>query len=145
MDLTTKAQWHLDINNGLVPILETPDGTTIHESEVIMAFANNYGQNSGYNLWPHTSVVGDLDATIASGKMKLEMLKFSKINNGMWPALGSGFKDETKVQQLRDNLVEWEEFFTRNLNGADYLSGTNEPMMIDVFAYPIAERLVMLE
>ena len=39
MDLQKHAQWHLDFNGGLVPILETPTGRMIPESKIIMAFA----------------------------------------------------------------------------------------------------------
>jgi glutathione S-transferase len=35
LDLSKKTQWHLDINGGLVPILEFPDGTVILESKII--------------------------------------------------------------------------------------------------------------
>jgi hypothetical protein len=35
MDLNAKAQWHLDFNGGMVPILETTDGTLIKESAII--------------------------------------------------------------------------------------------------------------
>ena len=31
------------------------------------------------------------------------------------------------------------------MNGADYLSGTNEPMMIDIHAFVYGERLVLTE
>jgi len=31
-----KAAWHLEINGGLVPILETPQGDLIVESSIIM-------------------------------------------------------------------------------------------------------------
>ena len=43
MDLTNKAQWHLDINGGFIPLLETPDGTILYESAVVADFANNLG------------------------------------------------------------------------------------------------------
>ena len=39
MELDNKAQWHKDINGGLVPILETPKGDIVNESAVIMQFA----------------------------------------------------------------------------------------------------------
>lgn len=38
-----------------------------------------------------------------------------------------------------------EELFKRNKNGAPFLSGTENPMWIDIHVYPIAERMVMLE
>ena len=42
MNIGDKAQWHLDINKGMVPVLETPDGTIIIESAVISQFAADY-------------------------------------------------------------------------------------------------------
>ena len=42
-------------------------------------------------------------------------------------------------------LPEYEKFVTDNLNGSDYLSGTSEPMYIDIHIYPILERMVLLE
>jgi glutathione S-transferase len=35
MDLNQKAQWHLDFNGGMVPVLETPQGDLIKESAII--------------------------------------------------------------------------------------------------------------
>lgn len=35
MDLNQKAQWHLDFNGGMVPVLETPQGDLIKESGII--------------------------------------------------------------------------------------------------------------
>ena len=37
-----KAQWHLDFNGGLIPVLESPDGTLINESGFIAEFANEF-------------------------------------------------------------------------------------------------------
>lgn len=39
VDLSKKTPWHLAINGGLVPILELPDGTILHESKVLMDYA----------------------------------------------------------------------------------------------------------
>jgi len=39
VDLGKKTQWHLDINGGLVPIYEFPDGTQLLESKVLMDYA----------------------------------------------------------------------------------------------------------
>ena len=35
VDLRNKAQWHKDVNGGLIPVLETPQGDLIPESSVI--------------------------------------------------------------------------------------------------------------
>jgi len=60
-----KAQWHLDFNNGLVPILETPDGTMVNESAVISSFASEYAQpTDGVKLLPSEGKNGDLAAAM---------------------------------------------------------------------------------
>jgi len=64
VDLTNKAQWHLDINGGFIPILETPEGTTIHESAVVMDFAASYGGQNGIPVWPHEANPGTLNASM---------------------------------------------------------------------------------
>ena len=35
VDLNDKAQWHLDFNNGFIPVLETPAGDLIPESGIV--------------------------------------------------------------------------------------------------------------
>jgi glutathione S-transferase len=35
VDLRNKAKWHLDLNGGLIPVLESPDGTLVNESGFI--------------------------------------------------------------------------------------------------------------
>ena len=37
--MNEKRQWHKDINNGFVPILELPDGTLIRESGIVAEYA----------------------------------------------------------------------------------------------------------
>ena len=38
-----KATWHTQINGGLIPILELPNGEQIFESKVLMEYANEIG------------------------------------------------------------------------------------------------------
>lgn len=35
VDLNNKAQWHKDLNGGMVPVMETPQGTLIPESGIV--------------------------------------------------------------------------------------------------------------
>ena len=79
VDMTNKAQWHIDLNGGTLPVLEAPDGTLIFESAFVMDFANNFGAGNGYALWPHQAAPGDLNANMQTGAMKLQMLKFDKL------------------------------------------------------------------
>jgi mevalonate kinase len=46
---------------------------------------------------------------------------------------------------LIDVLPKLEAWYKEQLNGADYLGGTNEPMMIDIHAFVYGERLLLTE
>ena len=66
MDLSNKAQWHIDTNGGFIPLLECPgNGKLVFESAVIMNFACTYGEaGQGLDLWPHEAApAGDVDAS----------------------------------------------------------------------------------
>ena len=53
-DLQDKAKWHLDLNGGLLPVLETPDGNLAYESAVLADFAINLApQGQGLALYPN--------------------------------------------------------------------------------------------
>jgi hypothetical protein len=45
MELTNKASWHIEFNQGTVPIMETPQGSMIGESGELMMLANEMGKN----------------------------------------------------------------------------------------------------
>jgi len=47
VDVIQKARWHLDLNNGLIPVLEFPDSTLINESRIIIDLANDLGGDKG--------------------------------------------------------------------------------------------------
>jgi len=65
MNLGDKAQWHLDFNNGFVPILESSDGAMVNESAVISQFAVEYAKpTDGIKLLPSEGKNGDLAAAI---------------------------------------------------------------------------------
>jgi len=54
MDIRQKAQWHLDLNNGFMPILENTNGHMVFESAVIMSFASDLAKpGEGIPIWPH--------------------------------------------------------------------------------------------
>ena len=48
MDMRERSQWHMNENKGVIPLLEMPDGTMIHESRVLMELANDLGKDHGY-------------------------------------------------------------------------------------------------
>ena len=51
MDLRYKTEWHKEINNGLLPLLELPNGELVKESDVIAEFADDYSRD-GLQLLP---------------------------------------------------------------------------------------------
>lgn len=78
-----------------MPVLESPDGKTVHESALIADLASNMQRESGLPLWPHEAKPNDLTASIETAKMKLEMLKFDQmVGEFYFPAHGSMYKDK---------------------------------------------------
>jgi len=51
MELKDKAKWHVDLNGGLVPFLEMPDGKIVLESKGVMDYAEELGGDDGYRLY----------------------------------------------------------------------------------------------
>lgn len=60
-------------------------------------------------------------------------------------AYKSRFEDADCVRILKRALDKLEKFFKKQMNGADWLSGTFDPMMIDIHCFAIVERCVMLK
>ena len=57
----------MDVNGGFIPLLETPDGSIVHESAVIMNFAAEKELGKGMKLWPHEQAPGDVAANMKTG------------------------------------------------------------------------------
>ena len=57
VDLGKKTSWHLALNGGLVPIWETPDGTILTESKVLMDYVEDAYPTQGYSLLPSDPVL----------------------------------------------------------------------------------------
>jgi len=68
-----KADWHMKLNGGLVPVLESPDGTMVNESGFISEFANSYApEGQGLAFWPHdVAPKGDVAANMKTVQHKL--------------------------------------------------------------------------
>lgn len=82
----------------MIPLLESPDGAIVHESAVIMNFANDFAaKNQGLKLWPHDASPDDVKAMMATSNMRLEMLNFDKFLSKFWQALMSKFRDKEKL------------------------------------------------
>ena len=73
------------------------------------------------------------------------MLEFDKLFGKIWGPYFSRFQDPEKNAALAAVIPDLENFFLKNIGRGNFLSGTSEPMMIDVHCYPMVERLVMME
>ena len=52
MDLNNKSRWHRELNDGGIPVLETPCGDQIIESDIMIRFAEEYAPHAGVKLIP---------------------------------------------------------------------------------------------
>jgi len=142
VDMENKAKWHTDFNTGLLPVLQTPKGDMLKESDVIFNFAYDFAPvDQGLKLYPSCGAApGDLEASIETAQHRLFMKKFDAAILGTWFGVLRGGCAEADVQKLVDVLKVMEETFKTQMNGKNWLSGRDDPMMIDVYCYPLIER-----
>lgn len=129
-------------------MLETPDGTMINESGFISEFINGLqGPDQGLKLWPHECApLGDIEANMETGKHKLFAQKFDKLTFGpFFGAFLTKFSDEEKNKALKDTIGEMEKMFVKQMNGANWLSGRDEPMYVDISCYVLVERIAEMK
>jgi glutathione S-transferase len=145
-NLGDKAQWHKDFNGGLVPILESPDGTMVNESAIISQFAVEYAKaEDGLKLWPSEGKTQDIAACMLTGKHKLLMLEFDKFMGAFWGAYVSRFTDDEKINTMIESNVKLEAWFKKNIGNGKFLNGTDEPSQLDIHCFVVVERLVHFE
>mmetsp|Transcript_15974 Transcript_15974/g.34676 ORF Transcript_15974/g.34676 Transcript_15974/m.34676 type:complete len:270 (-) Transcript_15974:106-915(-) len=129
-NLDQKAQWHLDFNNGFVPVLETPQGDTIGESGVLMQLAHELAPEQGLELVPKDPIL--------AAKMRLKMEKFSGLLGGIFHVYLSRGEDTSKIEEFAKTLPTHNEFASL-AKGGKWLLGTDEPTMLDIHVAPMWE------
>lgn len=147
-DLVTKAEWHMAFNGGLVPVLETPDGELMRESDVIMSFAENLKEGGPLPLWPHELNKGDLAATMETCQHKLTIEEHKKVFNTegkLYRLQMNRFEIEEDLHAVKEVFVRSEAWFKEKLGDKPFLSGRDKPMMVDIHYFPFWERVVMME
>ena len=87
VDLNNKSQWHLDVNGGMIPVMENPAGDLIPESGVIMAFASEHS-SKGIDIIPKDPFV--------AAKMRAAMCKSDPLFSMFWPMYLTRFEDPEK-------------------------------------------------
>ena len=132
MDLNEKAKWHLDFNNGFVPVLETPDGTLIKESAVIAQVAIETNHGKGVDIVPK--------CPIEAAKMRLAMQEYDKFLQPFYGVYMCRGEDPEKNKLLIPTLEAFNNLLEKAGPGK-YLLGTEHPTQMDVWYAPFLETL----
>ena len=82
---------------------------------------------------------------MATAAMRLEMQSFDKIFGKFWGPFLSRFEDDEKIAAMEDTTAKLDQFVAKNCNGKSFLSGQDEPMMVDFHCYPMLEMIVLLK
>ena len=125
-----------------MPVLESPDGTLLKESRMIADFAINMYPNQGMKLWPHELNPGNLQACQQTANHQCALLDADKLLMAIWKPFMNKFTDNELIDEYVKTFEPLEEFFKKNMNGKDWLSGHDQPMYIDIHVYPICEILI---
>ena len=118
-----------------------------HESALIQQFALEYAQpGQGMKLLPSDGKPGDMEAGIKTAQMRLKMQEFDKVfHSSWWGAMMTRLSIDEQNAIAMEGLKKIEEMFVKLMNGKDYLSGTAEPNLLDLYCYPMVERAIMME
>ena len=135
IDLTTKNQWHLDINGGLVPFIELPDGKIIIESLDVSEWAQN-NSDKGVNLFPddesNKEAIKQSVATLFKSAINIILTVFLKDQRD-----GEGDKKYVEsIQQLNDELIKSDTL---------YFGGFEHETMSDLMTFPFLHRAFLVE
>lgn len=137
MDLNNSAQWHKDINGGLIPLLENIDGKIYCESAHIVEFAEEFYKGKGFQLFPSDPF------------KKLELRIFNESANkffgpfyGVYMTKG---KNEESLQNLVNIIPTMENFIADNLQGKQFLLGNDHITYADIHCIVVFERIAGLK
>lgn len=137
LDLSKKTQWHLDINGGLVPILEFPNGTIILESKIIQELANDLQKDQGLRLFPEDPIEkAELQLAITKTQGAFIPQHHLQLNHGV---------GEENIEKLSAVLNKIEDGLVKNSPDHPYFWNTPEPTQLDLVLYPWLARILALE
>lgn len=127
IDLTHKNKWHLDINNGFVPVIEQPDGTIIHDSLDVCDWLQDYTKD-GVDLYP-----GD-----EANKQKLKDA-IKEICDKLYHFVIIAVNKEVRDNDGSEKYVDTLEWFDSQLPESDtnfYINGEQHETMADLMLLP---------
>ncbi|CDW81451.1 glutathione s-transferase [Stylonychia lemnae] len=134
IDLSNKTEWHVAINGGFVPVLEFPDGTIIHESKVIMEYAEEAYPDQGYSTLP--------DDPVEKAQLRLASLIIDQVQAAYYPMYMKKFGfDDNDLKNLKEKLQKVEDLLAQRQNESGFAWGTENPTQLDIHLYPLMSRL----
>ena len=134
MDLTVKTPWHVGINGGFVPVLELPDGTILHESKVLMDFAEEAFGEQGYSILPKDAV--------QRAQLRLAAALADQLHPAQYPLYMKRLKfDDSDVNLLKEKLQNIENFLVKHQSESGFAFGTENPTQLDIHFYPSLSRI----
>lgn len=135
IDLTTKNQWHLDINKGLVPIIELPDGTIIHDSLVITEWLDKTYPDS------HTLYPGDADELRKLNETIKEVYDVSVYFIIL--AINHQLRENDPPSKFADAFYTLNDRLPELDSESPYFDGHKSETMIDLSVFPFVHRALL--
>lgn len=133
INLNDKPQWHKDINGGLVPILELPDGTILQDSKVLMDYVNEAYPKQGYASLP--------EDPMKRAKMRLAIPMVEQFFTAWQQVISKRVYHEEEMKAFREKLHLIEEFLQRNKGqSSNFAIGTQNPTQLDIHLYACLSR-----
>ena len=90
---------------------------------MIADFANNMYANQGMKLWPHELNPGSMRACQQTANQQCAMLDSDKLLMAFWKPYMNKFSDKELMDGFVETFGALEDFFKKNMNGKDWLSG----------------------
>jgi glutathione S-transferase len=114
---------------------------------MIANFAINVNSDKGLKLWPHEAAPkGDLQACQRTADHQCAMQECDKLTmSPYWKPYMEKFTVNESMDAYTANCPAIEEFFKKCMGGHEYLSGTDQPMYIDIHCYVMCEMLASLK
>ena len=135
--MRNKTPWHLAINGGFVPILELPDGTTLHESKILMDYAEEAYPDQGYSTLPSDPVL--------RAKIRLAIPLIDNLAGAYYPLyMKKKSFNEDDLKALKAKLQAIEDFLGQHQKENGLAFGTENPTQLDIHFYPLLSRTEML-
>ena len=134
VDLGKKTPWHIEINGGLVPIYELPDGTQLLESKILMDYAEEAFPDQGYSMLPADPV--------QRAQMRLAIPLSEQLFSAFYTMFMKKVHDETDVKNTKEKLQKMEDFLAKHhKDGSSFALGTENPTQLDIHFHAPLSRL----